>query len=52
MKANSLKQRCLALRYVLLECFALLVMEWSADIASDPTRGSRHDFSSGRPGRT
>ena len=27
MKANSLKQRCLALRYDLLECFALLVME-------------------------
>ena len=27
MKANSQKQRCLALRYDLLECFALLVME-------------------------
>ena len=27
MKANSQKQRCLALRYELLECFALLVME-------------------------
>ena len=25
---------------------------WSAVIASDPTRGSRHDFPSGRPGRT
>ena len=25
---------------------------WSADIASDPTWGSRHDFPSGRPGRT
>ena len=35
-----------ALRYDLLECFALLVMD------SDPTRGSRHDFPSGRPGRT
>ena len=27
MRANSPKQRCPALRYVLLECFALLVME-------------------------
>ena len=27
MKANSQKQRCLALRNDLLECFALLVME-------------------------
>ena len=26
MKANSQKQRCLALRYDLLECFALLVI--------------------------
>ena len=50
MKANSQKQRCLALRYDLLECFALLVMECC--YSPDPTRGSRYDFPSGRPGRT
>ena len=30
-----------------LYCYSLCAV-----IASDPTRGSRHDFSSGRPGRT
>ena len=29
MKANSQKQRCLALRNDLLQCIAQLVMEWS-----------------------
>ena len=50
MKANSQKQRCFVVRYDLLECFALLVMECC--YTSEPTRGSRHDFPSGRPGRT
>ena len=31
---------------------ALYSWWWRADIASDPTRGSRHDFPSSRPGRT
>ena len=34
MKANSQKQRCLALQYDLLECFALLVMLVCTVIAS------------------
>ena len=50
MKANSQKQRCLALRYDLLECFALLVMECCYSLRLN--KRSRHDFPSGRPGRT
>ena len=40
MKANSQKQRCLALRYDLLECFALLVMELVACLLQTGTFAS------------
>ena len=50
MKGNSQKQRCLALRYDLLECFALLVMECCYSLW--PNKRKSSGFPYGRPGRT